>query len=303
MRNRVTLVLCFAAAACSGAKINHLSSAYQPTERAGKDQIAPALGQVAYSGAFKPPCNQPTDHETCDLEAQWYAAQAAQESANWGWWQMILSGFGFVGLLCSLVLTRQAVRSSEDATKDAEKALTLAARSAEAAVRQVEISMQDSERKLRPYVSAATAMYGAHELMVGDSWVQVLYTNRGQTPAFKCIFQNFYGFCEAPIKDPVVYQFGYKEDMRGDISPGAITRTSDEVALNDPMQKQAVENGSFAIVLLATARYQSVGGTEYEYYSRYYTSGQAFKKGQFFMSPGPDDKADALAAREYLKLG
>lgn len=98
MRNRVTLVLCFAAAACSGAKINHLSSAYQPAEQAGKDQIAPALGQVAYSGAFKPPCNQPTDHETCDLEAQWYAAQAAQESANWGWWQMILSGFGFVGL-------------------------------------------------------------------------------------------------------------------------------------------------------------------------------------------------------------
>jgi hypothetical protein len=72
---------------------------------------------------YKPPCRQPQDHDACDLEAQWKAADAARDAASRGWWQMVFSAFGLAGLLYSLVLTRRATNVAVAATKDADKAL------------------------------------------------------------------------------------------------------------------------------------------------------------------------------------
>ncbi len=37
---------------------------------------------------------QTKDNPSSDLCAQWKAANAAYEGAKWGWWQLIIGGFG-----------------------------------------------------------------------------------------------------------------------------------------------------------------------------------------------------------------
>ena len=118
------------------------------TEAAGSAPFVKQLNTLVYQA----PCHAPEDHIQCDLEAQWKAADSARDAANWSWYQMIISMFGLAGLLYSLELTRKATGVAIAATKDADKALGIAARNADAADEQVAHAKDTARRQLRAYV-------------------------------------------------------------------------------------------------------------------------------------------------------
>lgn len=68
---------------------------------------------------YKPPCLEPQNHDRCDLEAQWKAADAADKGAWWTEIQAVFSAFGIIGLIFSLFYTRRAVVAADAATKEA----------------------------------------------------------------------------------------------------------------------------------------------------------------------------------------
>lgn len=163
-----------------------ISGTERPTLTVGQ---APKPNTVA-SKNYRPPCQEPQDHDRCDLEAQWNGVHAARDAADWGWWQMVFSAFGLAGLLYSLVLTRRATKLAIDATHDADKALEVASRNADAASRLAELSEQTARQQLRAYVSVEPC--GVNEAANGIHRVPLLLHNSGETPAHKImIFSKF----------------------------------------------------------------------------------------------------------------
>ena len=63
------------------------------------------------------PCGNSRYDSNDDLCAQWKAADAASDAAQWARWQLWLSGFGIVGLLISLWFTRCSINLANDTHK------------------------------------------------------------------------------------------------------------------------------------------------------------------------------------------
>lgn len=150
-----------------------------------------AVGDPTPMPTYDAPCVQQDNDVRCDLEAQWKAADAARDAADWNWWQMVLGALGFGGLLYSLNLNRRATNAAVAANADTERALKSADRTADAAQRQAQASEEAlamqrefSEKELRAYVTvkfvkALTLSTGSSK----EASVQVEYHNIGNTPA------------------------------------------------------------------------------------------------------------------------
>ena len=78
------------------------------------------------------PCRNPQGHDASDLCAQWRAADAAQRSARWSWWQMVFSLAGIVGLVVTLWFNFAAWDQARKSKEDTDKALGHAEGSAKA---------------------------------------------------------------------------------------------------------------------------------------------------------------------------
>ncbi len=129
----------------------HQPQAAKQAQKPVKPSPAPAVKAVE-TPKYQPPCREPRDKDRCDLEAQWESADASRDAAKWAYWQFVASTAGILGLGYNLYLTRKAVLLAGDATKDADNALAIAAKSADASVKLAEISQSTSERQLRAYV-------------------------------------------------------------------------------------------------------------------------------------------------------
>ncbi len=150
------------------------------TQAAPSPTTQPALKPVD-AVIYKPPCGDPKDHDHCDLEAQWKAANAARDAANWAKWQMALSAFGLAGLIYSLVLTRRAVKAATDASDDADKALCIAERNAAAAGDLARIAAETGEAQLRAWVLLETMNL---DYRGDDVWdISLGMKNSGLSPA------------------------------------------------------------------------------------------------------------------------
>jgi hypothetical protein len=166
-----------------------------------------ATRQIKRSG-LEHPCAKGVDNRDSELCAQWKAADAAKDAADWtqrGFWIGIV---GFLGLLTTLYYTRQAVKVASEATNDARKALEIAERTA--------------DRQLSPYVyvERIEALDFSAESLV----VNIKIKNFGQTPAqnFKTRFN--YGWCEAG--KIVAFKPDLSvHDLKADIPPGHSQRT------------------------------------------------------------------------------
>ena len=71
------------------------------------------------------PCKEGGDARDSDLCAQWKAADAARDAADWTRWGVLIGIIGTVGLFWTLYYSRAAVKAAQSATKDAENALTI----------------------------------------------------------------------------------------------------------------------------------------------------------------------------------
>jgi hypothetical protein len=233
-------------------------SASQRNQTAGSpeqpfaDEVAGAPKTIAGGPPVKPfdaieyqaPCRQPANHEQCDLEAQWKAADGASNAARWSWWQMLISTFGLAGLMYNLVLTRKATNIAVEATKEADRALEIAARNADAATKQVAITEHASERQLRAYVFATKCLITEFDYDRGFT-VEVEVKNFGNTPAYDLTLWADSFIDDKDVSDE---RFATREDgtlLKADVGPtaeihGKITRTkltrSDAAALRENLQ-------------------------------------------------------------------
>ena len=135
----------------------------------------------ARPGDSQRPCPPGQRDRTSDLCAQWEAASAARDSANWAFWTLILTIVGTLGLLATLFYTRSAVRIASEATKDADDALVIAMRNADAASGMMRISEQTQVAQLRAWILMDSIALDCHPNGTWD--VAVVMKNFGPSPA------------------------------------------------------------------------------------------------------------------------
>ena len=148
------------------------------------------------------PCDQGQDARNSDLCAQWKAADAARDAANWTYWGVLLGIVGTVGLFWTLYYTRKAVLAAESATKDADSALAIASRNADAAAKMAKIAAETNEiarqsqlAELRPYIYVK-------ESRIENGMVFVHLHNFGRTPAIGLRVKANWAVVDNPYSGP-----------------------------------------------------------------------------------------------------
>jgi hypothetical protein len=88
--------------------------------------IAATLGSIAKANEAKHPCGPKEYQSNDDLCAQWKAADAAGDAAEWGWWQMVLSGFGVLIGAVTMFAAIKAALFARDAARETKRAADIA---------------------------------------------------------------------------------------------------------------------------------------------------------------------------------
>ncbi len=141
----------------------------------GEQQGAPAVPphvktvEAVESAEYQRPCEQHRDNRNSDLCAQWKAADAALDAAQWAKWQFFLGIAGAVGLLMTIYYTRRAVLAAIASNKNAQDSLTHAK-----AMASVE---------LRPYLHIDEIKSQPSRGHAGAGFVVIRIKNFGSTPA------------------------------------------------------------------------------------------------------------------------
>jgi hypothetical protein len=136
--------------------------------KADKNGSLSAVTNVSTTIVKRTPCNKPQSETESDLCAQWRAAQAAEKSADWtvyGFWATLA---GMALLTWQIMLTREAVKDTGDATIAMQEANRIA--------------REIGENQVRAYVHIESAT-----IRLGGSLieVEVKFKNIGQSPAPK----------------------------------------------------------------------------------------------------------------------
>lgn len=141
------------------------------------------------------PCGQNGSQGKSDLCAQWSAANAAKEAANWAWYQMWLSLAGVLGLVVTLWYNFRALRLAERESEETTNALIIAERNASAAARASQsaseanrLAREAMQRQLRPYVylDSISIKYdhmGAFDFIGDKGEIKLVLKNFGNSPA------------------------------------------------------------------------------------------------------------------------
>lgn len=74
-----------------------------------------AAKKAVEDAKYQEPCKHGEDRRYSDLCAQWKAADAAYDAAQWAWYQLGISFFGVIGLGLTIWLTARSTRASIDA--------------------------------------------------------------------------------------------------------------------------------------------------------------------------------------------
>lgn len=130
------------------------------------------------------PCGNSRYRSDDDLCAQWKAADAARDAANWAWWQLGLSALGVLGLGMTLWFNFRALKLAEGASEETKDALAIAERNAEAVTRQVMATEEIAKRQLRAYVEFAS-VHISNFHAGGVPVLLVAIKNVGKTPAHR----------------------------------------------------------------------------------------------------------------------
>ena len=202
--------------------------------------IPPAEPQKAVEPPeYFDPCSQAKDKSSSDLCAQWSAANAARNAADWAWWQMWLSGLGVLGLGVTLWFNFHALRIAKQEADETIEALAIAERNADAATAQVKVAQDTAAAELRPYVYCGEALCGdgsTHRLGedIPTVTISIMAMNYGKTPA-----KNVKIVAEWRLFEPAGTEIDHRkwdEVSVGDLPPGFPYRVSfriwDDVSRN-----------------------------------------------------------------------
>ena len=152
--------------AIAGLTLLGAAEAPQPPANAEQQQTADAKGKpppivapvatkatkIIKAPKKQEPCGNSRYGSNDDLCAQWKAADAARDSANWAWWQLGLSALGVLGLGATLWFNFRALDLAEGASQETKDALAIAERNADAVTSHVRVAEDTAKRQLRAYL-------------------------------------------------------------------------------------------------------------------------------------------------------
>lgn len=194
------------------------------------DTIASAISKAAESGEKDVGCEDRSDKRYSDLCAQWKAADAARDAANYALWTLLLSVTGTGLLVWTLWETRMTAR-----------------------------------RELRAYVSVQPLGLGINP-ETGYAQAEIVLKNGGNTPAYNVEHVGIVfignqaaaeheamkpGRKEIGRASPFTLQIGH--ELNG-ILPSANNLTKDDIA--------AIHSGDKSLFLFGFARYEDTFGVK-----------------------------------------
>gem|GEM_PF-2673377 len=130
---------------------------------------------------YRAPCRDPKGKDESDLCAQWKAANAAEDSALWAKWGFWIGVVGSGFLLWQIILTRQAVEDTGDATAAMQSANEIAK-----AAQRPWLHIDNVEAKMYALESSSGEL-----IVTVYAWVTV--KNVGGRPAFQINRREMFG--------------------------------------------------------------------------------------------------------------
>ena len=173
--NRLLIIAVGLATLGAGNSPKHPGTSEQEKTEQGEPQSAPAVFshvetvEAVQSAEYQQPCEQHRDNRNSDLCAQWKAADAAFDAAQWAKWQFFLGIAGAVGLLMTIYYTRRAVLAAVASNKNAQDSLAHAKDMASV--------------ELRPYHHIDEIISQPAKGITGTDFVAIRIKNFGSTPA------------------------------------------------------------------------------------------------------------------------
>ncbi|WP_294312809.1 hypothetical protein [uncultured Sphingomonas sp.] len=191
---------------------NETTTGYQPSRNARLG--VPPEDSVKGPNAYEPHCHSPKQREDADLCAQWASVDAAEQANRLATASLRLTGLEFGALLLSLIFTgwaafaaAKAAQIAEEATRDADKALAIAERNADAAAAQVAVAQDTAKRQLRAYISVEPG--GVNEPVEGRCRLPIHIHNSGITPAHGVMVFSRFAIVDSPMDfDPATAEHG-----------------------------------------------------------------------------------------------
>lgn len=165
-------------------------------------------------------CDKGTDNRASDLCAQWKAADAARDSAEWAWWQVVA---GFIGLVVgggTLIAAWRAAHWAKKAAEHTETAAIEAKKSAEIAERSL-IVTQRAMLYVRP---RADINVDKTKTRITSFHIYLNVENIGQTEARNLRSYISGGVFELPM--PQSHEYDGVFDTERDILPARAPVTS-----------------------------------------------------------------------------
>lgn len=164
---------------------------------------------------YRSPCEDAKGQAESDLCAQWRAARAAEDSALWAWWGLLVGATGSALLILQIIQTRKAVSETAKATKAMERQNDFASQTQRAW-----LSIEDV--KIENLWSNYHGTSG-YSICIGGSYK---IKNSGSAPALDVDWFEFGWDGETARKNPEVAEFistYIKGDSEGRtcIAPGA----------------------------------------------------------------------------------
>lgn len=227
------------------------SPSNQQTAQAGSMEKSPKAaippGRLDERDERAQPCEAGQDNRRSELCAQWKAADAAQESANWTrrtFW------LGLGGVLIGFLTLAAAVA----AAVYARKASLEAGRASTAAERGLDHAHAVSAAQLRPYVYFGEARVTLP--LSRKSAVVVDVRNYGQTPALNLQYAIATDFVSRPIREQARELAADEWHDEGEtLGPGADTKL--KISLDEVSDEQlaGILGGTMALVARIALRY------------------------------------------------
>lgn len=154
----------------------------QPVPRVAARATEPA--QPVQPPEYYRPCGQKGSLGKSDLCAQWNAAEAARDAADWAWWQMWFSAAGVAGLVITLFFNFRALNLAERESEETKSALKIAEENAKAAVDLAKISREATENDLRAWLPFSAKLVEIRRTdQAAHFSVEITFRNVGRTPA------------------------------------------------------------------------------------------------------------------------
>lgn len=211
-----------------------------------------------------------SDHDTRDLDAQIRAANAAEKQILPAWIASVLSGFGTLLIVWTLLETR---RSNAIAKRDYARARTEAKNALNAAKEATGIAERTAKFQSRPYLFPSHAGFKIND--AGEPIAEVVIKNFGQTPAInKRGWTHSWVECY-PLHDALPEAPDDLPMGSAVIGPGATSEAMQPHGgpLNE-YSRAEIEAGRAALYVYGFGSYMDIFGNEHFYRFIYFASGE-----------------------------